>query len=166
MKARKRPLLVVLSLFWGACSVTEGDLLQTKRSDLGMPDAAPPSPPPLCTTELLSSASCTAEAELLVQADARCAAHGFYRVDLALMSAGCSAGSARSASATCCPFTRPPHCTLEQQRPADQVCRSGLELIAYADKACAVVSRRALIQDLLDYCQSGLWLGVSYWCCE
>ena len=166
----RRTLLgaIALPLLLAACAVTEGDLLQTIRPDLMSPDLGMSAAalPPLCTTELLSRPTCTLQGDLQTLADQQCAAHGLTRVDLSLMTAGCSATSAQSATATCCPFSRPPHCTLEQQRPADLACRSGLDLIALADGACGVVGRRALIHDLLDYCQGGRWLGVRYWCCE
>jgi hypothetical protein len=154
-------------LLLAGCSVTEGDLLQTVRPDLLMPQATTmPMPPPLCTTALLSRPACTMQSDLQALAAEQCAAQGLISVDLSLMTTGCSVTSARSATATCCPFSRPPHCTLEHQHPADKVCRSGAELIALADGACAVTGKRALIHDLLDYCQSGRWLGVIYWCCE
>lgn len=152
-----------LPLLLGACSLTEGDVLQTLRPDLMVTQSTLP---PLCTTELLSRPDCTMQSELEALADSQCAAHGLTRVELELMTAGCSASSARSATATCCPFSRPARCTLEQQRPADRMCRPGVDLIALADGACGVVGKRALIHDLLDYCQNGRWLGVLYWCCE
>jgi hypothetical protein len=163
MSKERVTLAAVLGLLFSACSVTEGDILQGKKVDLGVTE----SPPALsCITELISAMACTTELDLSTMADARCAAHGKYRVDVTFMASGCGAGLARSASATCCPSTRPPHCTPEQQRPADLLCRSGVALIDLADKACAVLGKRALIQDLLDYCQNGQWLGVSYLCCE
>ena len=175
-KTMSRPTLwcaIGIPLLFYGCTVSEGDLLQTVRPDLLTP-AAPsmpdmlnmPAPPPLCTTVLLSRPDCTQQTDLQVLADQQCTAQGLIQVDLSLMTAGCSASSARSATATCCPFSRPPHCTLEHQHPADQVCRSGPELIALADAACGVTAKRALIYDLLDYCQNGRWLGVLYWCCE
>lgn len=159
-----------ISLLLDGCSVSEGDLLQTIRPDLMIPETPSmpdlPAPPPLCTTVLLSRPDCTLQSDLQVLAAQQCMAQGLIPVNLSLMTTGCSPSSARSATATCCPFSRPPNCTLEHQHPADQVCRSGPELIALADAACGVAGKRALIHDLLEYCQNGRWRGVLYWCCE
>lgn len=163
-RACAKPLLlsVLLGTAVGACTV-EGDLFQRITPDL---KTSSDQLAPMCITELISRADCTSAGDLAALADQQCTAHSLLRVDLSVNMAGCAAGSGRSASATCCETSRPPGCTFEQQRPADKLCRPGTELIALADKACAVASKRALIHDLLDYCQDGRWLGVQYFCCD